>query len=625
MGEDTAAEAERRALALAKEHYAAGEFERALAVLRGSYTPDSDFSLLMRAARWTASKEWPRATPFKIAFLGGGVLSQFVELIAFWLSLYGIRLDSYCSLYDAWRMDVLNGDGPLYRFSPDIVWFFNTRRDARTHASPVPAADAGYAAESMVNEQRKFWSSAQSRLPGVGVIQNSVDPAPERGYGNLDGFIADGGLHILRKYNESLASAAADSGVMMFDLAHLAECVGLRFWSDPAYWFHSKHPFSPGLSGFVAYHAARQLVAIRGLSKKAIVVDLDNTLWGGVVGDDGMDGIVLGDGPDGQAYQAFQGYLKALISRGIVLAVASKNDERTATDAFTNHPGMLLDMDDIAVFKANWRNKADNIREIAATLNLGLDSFVFVDDNPAERDLVRRELPMVDTIELPSDPSGYVRALDRMALFETVGVSGEDRARARMYKANAARTIAQSAATNLGEYLRGLEMSASRGTADDFHLSRMTQLVNKSNQFHLTTTRYGKAELETLAKSPDHILRWYSLSDKFGDYGVIAATVLRIRSLAAIIDTWAMSCRVLERGMEEFILRDLLGLAAGAGCEVLHGTYIPSAKNGLVADLYGRLGFSLRGKSDAGTTEWELSPLTDRGGIPLYITSKDIT
>lgn len=602
----------RQALKEAKALHGRGDADRALATLRGAFGPDADFSLQIRAAKWVASVEWPRLKTLRVAFLGAGVLDQLIDLTAFWLALFGYRLESYCSLYDAWRMDVLNSDGPLYRFAPEIVWFFGTRRDMRQSA----AAEA-------VDGQKALWQAIREGAGSPVVIQNIVDAAPERVYGNLDALVADGFQYFIEEFNAGLVREVPARGVLLFDLRHLAACCGLWRWSDPAYWHHSKHPFSPSLSGFVAYHMARQIVAIRGGSKKVAVLDLDNTLWGGVIGDDGVEGIVLGNGPDGQAYQAFQAYLKALSARGIVLAVASKNDEAIAKAAFAEHPDMVLALDDIAVFKANWRNKADNIREIAEALDLGLDSFVFVDDNPAERDLVRRELPMVDVVELPPDPSGYIQALDSCAFFETIAVSDEDRARAGMYRANAARNVTRSQSTDLGEYLRGLDMVGEAGSADSRRLSRMAQLVNKSNQFHLTTTRYGEAEMAAFAADSSRVLRWYSLADRFGDYGLIAVVLLRLEEGTATIDTWAMSCRVLERGMEEFILRDILEIAGSRGCARVRGIYISSRKNGLVAGLYERLGFSALGADDDGVAGWELPVAADRTGIPLHIRKKD--
>jgi FkbH-like protein len=610
----------RTALAQAKTLAAEGQVERALDMVRAAAAPEADLAVLSGLSRWLRSLPDSETPEIKIAFLGGGTLDQFVELTGAWLRLYGLKLVPYLAAYDTWRMEVLAPESALYKFTPDLVWFFTTSHDwpqpGRAEISPEAAGQAAGETESL-------WELVRNKMPKAQIIQNNMEAVPERIFGNLDASVFAGRANFQARLNLDLTEKAAAQGVVIFDLNHLAASQGLWKWADRAYWHHSKHPFAPDLAGWVGFYAAKLVLAARGLAKKVVVLDLDNTLWGGVVGDDGLEGLALGNNADGEAFAAFQYYLKGLSRRGIVLAVASKNNEDAAQEPFKSHPAMVLTLDDIAVFKTNWRNKADNIREIAETLRLGLDSFVFVDDNPAERALVRQELPMVETPELPENPSLYEWTLDRMAYFESLFFSEEDRKRARMYKENASRVEIRKTAANLGDYLLSLQMVAESGPADQFHLPRMSQLVNKSNQFHLTTTRYSEAELRDLASRDDIITRWFGLADRFGDYGLVSVLVLKLSGGEALIDTWAMSCRVLERGMEEFVIRDLIREARKRGARRLVGLYKPSQKNFLVAGLYERLGFEALASVDPDQSRWAWDLSRESRTAPLLITPKE--
>ena len=616
----------REALSAAKAAVNENRYAQALNLLKAAFTPETDFSLLVRANKWLHSVEWPDLKPLKVAFLGGGTIDHTVEMVSFWLALSGFKLEPYLAPYDSWRVEVLRQNGNLYRFAPDIVWFLTNNNDIQMAESPGnDPQESVRNVDSAIGELESLWAKVKMALPAAMLIQNNMVGKPERVFGNLDSSLPIGFSYQQRLFNLRLIELAQNNAVTIFDISHLASCCGLWKWHDYSYWHHSKHPFSPQLSGWVGFYQARVLAAARSGAKKVIVLDLDNTLWGGVAADDGLEGIALGNGADGEAYTAFQRYLKQLSQSGIVLTVASKNEDAVARGVFTQHPEMVLSLDDIAVFKANWRNKADNIRETAAILNLGLDSFVFLDDNPAERALVRQELPMVEVPDLPEDPAEYIQTLDSRAYFEALSFSAEDRERTRMYRENSARAEIKISATNVEDYLRGLEMVGSGGFADTFHLPRMSQLVNKSNQFHPTTTRYTEAELKAFSERDDFIVRQYSLSDKFGDYGLISVLVLEIKDNTAIIDTWVLSCRVLERGMEEFILRDLLKIAAVKGVSELEGRYIPTKKNVLVAELYDRLGFEkIPACEGDDCAKWSLSLQQTERTSPLFIKNKEL-
>jgi FkbH-like protein len=375
-------------------------------------------------------------------------------------------------------------------------------------------------------------------------------------------------------------------------------------------WHHAKQEIAPVAVPWAGDQVARVLAALRGLSRKALVLDLDNTLWGGVIGDDGLDGIVLGQGSaTGEAFVALQRYLKRLASRGVLLAVSSKNDRATAQAVFREHPEMVLRLGDIAVFEANWEDKPSALRRIAAELNLGLDALAFLDDNPAERALARRTLPEVAVPEPPDAPELFAQTLSDAGLFEPVAVTADDLCRGAHYAANVRRAEAQESATDLESFIRDLDMTLTVGAFKPADLARITQLVNKTNQFNLTTRRYTEPEIRALAAEPDTLALAARLSDRFGDNGLIAVVIARRAQDGDLdIETWLMSCRVIGRRVEHALLAALMERARLAGYRRLIGHYFATSRNGLVKDLYPTLGFRpLPGlRADPGRTHWAL-------------------
>jgi FkbH-like protein len=593
-------------LALAKAGIAAGNHAEAFSQLCAGVTPDSDFVTQSRAARLFASI--PAGTlplkPLRLALVASTTVDHFADLLRFWLAAQGFEAALWIAPYDTMVATVMDAGSELYLFKPDLVWLFTTHRDVRFEVALGDNAGAEAAVDGAIGQTATLWQTLADRL-GCPILQNNADIPAVDSLGNFAGQVSWSQRNCLRLYNLRLASHCPP-GVSIFDLEHLAASFGLARWEDARYWYHSKNAFSFDAAGRVAAQAARVIAALKGQARKCLVLDLDNTLWGGVIGDDGMAGIKLGNGADGEAFRDFQAYVRKLKDRGVILAVCSKNDEENAREPFARHPDMVLRAEDIAVFRANWDNKADNIRAIAATLNIGLDSLVFADDNPVERNLVRQYLPMVAVPELPDDPSGYIAAIAAHGYFETTAFSGEDAERARYYRDNAQRSELQHKFTDTADYLRSLEMTSELGPLDAFHLPRMSQLIGKSNQFHLTGTRYSEAELQALAARDGVRIRYYKLKDRFGDNGLISVVVLVGQPGGdLVVDTWVMSCRVLSRTMEEFICNDIMAVAAGLGSRHLVGRYVPSAKNKLVSGLYQRLGWSLRSEED-GTTVWQL-------------------
>jgi FkbH-like protein len=384
---------------------------------------------------------------------------------------------------------------------------------------------------------------------------------------------------------------------LLLDVARASERDGIDAWFDARNWLQGKLEIAPQAAPLYGDMVARIVAAQRGLSKKCLVFDLDNTLWGGVVGDDGVDGIILGEGSAaGEAHLALQRYAKQLKERGVILAICSKNDPAIAEAAFRDHPEMLLKRCDISGFFANWNDKAENLKAIATQLNIGLDSFVFVDDNPVERERVRQSLPMVAVPELPGDIAQYVRCLADAGYFEAVAFTSEDQKRTEQYAANLQRESLFELSGGLDEFLRNLQMSVVFGPFAGADLVRITQLFNKTNQFNTTTKRYSAEEIARFASAGDTMTLQFRLLDKYGDNGLISAMILRPdmnQPEVFEIDNWVMSCRVFGRQLEFEAMNIAVDEARRRGGKALRASYIPTPKNGVIKQLYSNLGFSL--------------------------------
>jgi FkbH-like protein len=451
----------------------------------------------------------------------------------------------------------------------------------------------------VVKEYRELWDVLFQRL-SCRIVQHSFDLPAQRSFGYLSHALAGGQIAMLREVNRRLLQDVP-KGFALLDLEGV-QARATAPWSDDKYWHLAKqHPAAAAVPTLVDHQAAL-IRAHLGLSKKVLAFDLDNTLWGGVIGEDGLEGIDIGPpSAVGEAYQALQQYAKELKSRGVLLAVCSKNNEADAKLPFEKHDATVLHLDDFAVFRANWEDKPSNLRAAAEQLQLGLDSFVFVDDNPMARALVRRELPEVAVPELPNDPTKFVEAIDRRMYFETLTLSAEDRSRHRTYQENTARRESREKAASLDDFLRELEMEAEVGPVDETVLARVVQLLGKTNQFNLTTRRHGEVRVREMMVSPRYWTQYFKLRDRFGDNGLVGLTIAHQPDDEAAtweIDTWLMSCRVIGRKLEEMMLATMADAAREHGIQMLRGVYIPTAKNSMVADLFGRLGFHPSGRVD---------------------------
>ncbi len=508
--------------------------------------------------------------------------------------------------------DAIDPSSPLRTAGIDLAMI---ALDHRTLGLDRPQLAPGAAAAAVAGATQTMAAMIDglAMSAGGGVLVATVVAPAEPLFGSLDAVEVGSVTAQVTAFNAQLVDWARAKRIVLVDVARVANAVGTDRWHDAGQWHSAKLPFDPDLVPLYADIVARTIAAVRGTTRKCLVLDLDNTLWGGVIGDDGVDGIALGQGSArGEAFLAIQQAALALRERGTILAVCSKNDDDVARQPFRDHPDMPLKESDIAAFVANWGDKATNLRAIAAALNIGLDSLVFLDDNPVERAQVRRELPMVAVPELPADPALYPRALLAAGYFEAVAFAQEDRQRADQYRANAERA-AFAGTSDMAGYLASLDMAADFRPFDAVNRARIAQLINKSNQFNLTTRRYTEAQVAALEADTRKVTMQVRLVDRFGDNGMISVVVIDKADVDAgswEIDTWLMSCRVLGRRMEEAVLDQIVGAARRGGATTLTGRYIPSVKNKMVADHYSKLGFVRDigdGSGDGGgETVWHL-------------------
>jgi len=438
------------------------------------------------------------------------------------------------------------------------------------------------------------------------VILQTLTDDPDAIQFNMDLGLPGSPRYLTSEFNRRLVQQARQESRLVLDVSALASLVGQSAWSAGRYWYAAKYPFATSMIPLYADNLMRILAAQMGRSRRVLVLDLDNTMWGGIVGDDGIEGLALGSGsPLGEAHSAVQRMALSLKQRGIILCVSSKNDEAIALDAFRNHPEMILKEDDIVAFRVNWDDKAANIKAIADAIDLSLDSFVFLDDNPAERKRVRDALPSVAVPEMPEDPSDWPQMFQAAGYFEQAGFAREDQLRAGFYKANALRAAEMDRIGDHDDYLLSLRMTLSIAPFDSPGRKRIAQLISKSNQFNLTTRRYSEAEIAAMQSETDVFAIQARLEDIFGDNGMISVVICRQSGEHWEVDSWIMSCRVLGRRVEETILQYLVEQARLRGITEIIGRYIPTAKNGLVRDHFSRLGFVHIGAQD-GETTWQL-------------------
>jgi FkbH-like protein len=549
----------------------------------------------------------------RLALLASSTVDHLIPGIRVGALRRRLLAECYVGTYGQYRQELLQSSSALHAFKPDTVLFSISAGDAIA-SIPLGASrsEAEDALSRTIRELRELWSQARERLRAT-VIQQTFLNTSESLFGNHDRMVWGAPLRLVDRLNELLIEAAQSEGVALLDVARMAGRDGIDAWFDTARWLQAKMEIAPAAMPMYGELVARIIAAQRGLSKKCLILDLDNTLWGGVIGDAGIEGIVLGQGSaEGEAHAALQRYVKQLAKRGIVLAVCSKNDSRIAEEAFGNHPEMILKRSDIASFVANWEPKEGNIRQIAKQLNLGLDAMVFFDDNPVERAAVREALPMVAVPELPPDPAHYVRCIADAGYFEAIAFTADDLRRSEQYAANASREAVLTSGGDLQEFLAGLEMSVVFGRARDVDLARVTQLINKTNQFNTTTRRYTLEEVTRFCRDPGAFVLQFRLVDRFGDNGLVSVMILKPHPIDAgvhLVDTWVMSCRVFGRELEFEAMNIAVEMAREHGARALRGDFIPTAKNAVIANLYSDLGFR---RTDAQSWEVQLNQYQPR-------------
>lgn len=548
----------------------------------------------------------PGLVPKKVAILSGVTVGVFKDLLEIFLLAEGIRPQFWEGEYGLFYEQLVYDNSALRDFGPDVIYLHTSSRNIRQWPDAADEADA--AAALLEAECARFTQAAEAALAlGAPVILNNFDLPTARVMGNREGVAPAGQVRFVRRLNEALA-ALCDKTPNLFlnDLAYLQAQQGMDAFSDPTAWYAYKYPCALDKLPYLAQSVSNIVKSLFGRNKKALALDLDNTLWGGVIGDDGAEGIVMGsETPEGMAYADFQRYLQQLGHLGILLNVNSKNQEQTAKTGFARADSVLK-LEDFVCFKANWEPKSQNLAAMAKEINIFPDAFVFVDDNPAEREIVRQQLPGVAVPEL-GVPEEYIRALDRSGYFELTAFSADDRHRADMYRQNARRAAVQQSFQDYGAYLKSLEMVGEFGAFDEPHAQRITQLVNKSNQFNLTTRRYSAAEIEALIGAPDAVTLYGRLTDKFGDNGIVSVVIGRLEGEVLDIVLWVMSCRVLKRDLEKAMLDCLIDDAKARGARTLRGHYYPTAKNLLVQDFYDIMGFTLQEADAAGNKTYTLS------------------
>ncbi len=544
--------------------------------------------------------------PFRLGIMSNTTSHFMVPALTATAARYGIALECIEANYGQVMQEALAPDSIINRAHADAVLIAIDHRGLALGAPVGDLAATETVVAAAIDELRVVRDGLRKHSGAACIFQTLARPV-EGTFGSLDLALPGTSRHVIDSFNRALATNLAGKQDLLLDVGGLAETVGLSAWHDSNLWNIGKIPFANGFLPIYADLTCRLIAALRGKSRRCLVLDLDNTLWGGVIGDDGLEGIVLGQGDaQGEAHLQVQRTALALRERGIVLAVSSKNNDATARLPFQRHPEMLLRENHLAVFQANWNDKATNIRAIAAELSLGLESLVFLDDNPAERRLVRDMLPDVAVPELPDDPALYARTLLAAGYFEAITYSPEDQRRADFYQDNARRVALQRASGDLDAYLATLDMAITFQPFDEVGRARIAQLISKSNQFNLTTRRYSEAQVGEIETDPNCFTLQIRLTDTFGDNGMISVVICRRDADMWLIDTWLMSCRVLGRRVEQAVLQELVSHARSLGIVRLVGAYRPTERNSLVADHYSKLGFSECERLADGSTVWNL-------------------
>lgn len=577
-------------------------------MLRELYPPFDGNEILKKKSKLLRQlrENTANAVPLRIAVLGGSTTSDIVKVLEIFLRERGIAPTFYESEYAQYWNDAVFENPELSKFKPDLVFIHTTFRNIERLPEVLESRDS--IEQKLSDEYARFeqmWSSISEKF-GCTVIQNNFELPPTRLMGNREVGCDYGTIDFVTRLNVKLYDyARAHKNFYINDINYVSASFGLDKWCDDRCWHLYKYAMSLDAIPDYAYNVSRIICSLMGKNKKLVALDLDNTLWGGVVGDDGQAGLEIGsETSEGQLFSSVQNYFKQHKKLGVLLSVCSKNDEENALSGLS-HPSGILTAEDFAIIKANWEPKPQNLADTARQLALLPESFVFVDDNPVERDIVRSMLPevFVPDFDIPEES---IRIMDKLGFFEVTTLSEDDAARGEMYRANAQRASLESSFANYEDYLKSLEMKAVIADFAEVNIPRITQLTNKSNQFNLTTKRYTQTEMEQCAKSHDYIRLSGQLSDKFGDNGIVSVVIGKKEQSSLHVELWLMSCRVLKRDMEYAMLDTLVSECKKADISEIYGYYYPTKKNAMVKDLYSGFGFEKISEDENGNTVWRL-------------------
>jgi len=568
---------------------------------------DLDYLKLLKEAKKIDENSLGYRT-VKIAILGDNTTQQLTQILKAFLYRKGIFADIYEADFDIIDQEIYDNNSGFNKFFPDYVCLHTSVQKLRDRYYQLPDTDRGHFVDEHTSMICSWWEAINARA-SCRIIQNTYALPIERLFGNYTLKRQDNFYMAVKDINQAIIRASKDLPEVFFnDIEYLSSDIGKKHWYDEKLWVYAKLFCSLEHMPSVVENIAVIILAGAGRSQKCLVLDLDNTLWGGMIGEDGIEKIEIGREGGGEAFYTFQQYLLGLKNRGILLAVCSKNDHENAIQPFEKHSDMVLKEEDIVIFVANWESKAENIKYIAEKLNIGLDTITFLDDSSFERNHVRTMLPEVTVPEMPEDPVNFVSFINGLHLFETLGHSQEDEKRTGYYRQQVKRDGAKTKYSGITDYLKSLEMKAAFQRFDAMNLSRIVQLIQRSNQFNLTTKRHNEKECEAfLSNERDYYPVYVTLKDKYGDNGLISVIILKIEGTKLFIDTWLMSCRVLCRGVEQFAMNQVVNYARERNCSHIEGVYSPTPKNHMVKDFYEQFGFKKVGSDEDSKAVWDMA------------------
>lgn len=529
----------------------------------------------------------------KLVVIGNTATQFFSDAIEGYGKLEGLNLNLVDIDYNQIDAQLFDPTSESYEAKADYILLWLASDKLYEEFMDLPMAEKTSFAEDYMKRIEGWWNAISSK-EGIRIIMPNLVEIDDKALGQYSSKIENTFIYQLRKLNFLLQEAMSKRpDVFPVDLAAIQNTIGRDNFYDPVLYYNAKMAIAINTLPYVAKAVIDVLKSAAGRIKKCVVLDLDNTLWGGVIGDDGIGGIEIGELGRGHVFTDFQKWLKELKDCGIILAVCSKNNEETAKEPFEKNEEMVLKLSDISVFVANWNDKASNIKLIRDTLNIGMDSMVFLDDNPFERNLVRELIPEITVPELPEDPALYLSFLQKENLFDTISFSKENSDRTKQYREEFERKKLQMSYESIDDYLKSLEMTGEAKSFEQEKFSRIAQLSQRSNQFNLRTVRYTEDEIARIAADDRYITLYFTLRDSFGDYGLVSVVILeKLNAKEAFVDTWFMSCRVLKRGMEDFIMNSVFRVAKEAGIETIKSEYIPTPKNKMVSNIYEEMGFA---------------------------------